>query len=163
MLRPRHASYYRPDHAYHLRRKATYCLVFTFLLISSHMGKLRLRMSCKLKSSAYSFEIRSPRPLAPIFVRMSSTHKGTVVMAQKSHGTGFGFPHSPCASPAILVLGGEFPSQGGVQAATMVQGWGKFHPKPAPGTLQSRLIWKPRLFPASRLPSHRAKPRCPHT
>lgn len=120
-------------------------------------------MSCKLKSSAYSFEIRSPGPLAPIFVRMSSTHKGTVVMAQKSHGTGFGFPHGPCGSPAILVLGGEFPSQGGVQAATMVQGWGKFHPKPAPGALQSRLIWKPRLFPASRLPSHRAKPRCPHT
>lgn len=39
-------------------------------------------MTCKLKSTAYSFEIRSPGPLAPIFIRMSSTHKGTVAMAQ---------------------------------------------------------------------------------
>lgn len=58
------------------------CLVFTFLLIPSHMGKLRLRMTCKLNSIAYSFEIQSPGPLAPIFVRMSSTHKGPVAMAQ---------------------------------------------------------------------------------
>lgn len=30
-------------------------------------------MTCKLKSTAYSFEIRSPGPSVPIFVRVSST------------------------------------------------------------------------------------------
>jgi hypothetical protein len=48
-------------------------------------------MTYKVKSTAYSFEIRSPGPSAPIFTRVSSPK--ITVASKKSHGQVLAFPH----------------------------------------------------------------------